>query len=103
MKVFRFQGYHWSQLDSDEKANILVYNLKFEEDKKTQEGIDKNHYEIILNIHAYQDPRTSEVTFLRLNFWETQNQLSISVNELVKHTTSTIYNDLEQYQAIVGR
>ncbi len=99
LKILRFQGKAWLIQDTDELKNQLVYSLKFDEQSQTKEGRQIKNFELLLQINTYQDPRSADLTFVRLNFWETQRQLSIFANEIVLETTKTIYDHLRAQEA----
>ena len=100
LKILRFQGKAWLVQDTDELKNQLVYGLKFDEQSQTKDGMQTKNFELLLQINAYQDLRSADLTFVRLNFWETQRQASIFANEIVLETTKTIFEHLRAREAM---
>ena len=84
------------------RSHKLTYALKFTEEKKGENEIEKTDYELFMLVYAYQKPASTEVSFLGLKFWEAANTAGIKANEIVRQATEAIYSDLQQYEVLVN-
>lgn len=100
LKTAQFQGKQWTCQHQNAQKGQLFYTLQFQEQLTGDKGEPVSRdITLTLLVNAFQDPRSAEISFVRLSYDEASGERSIMGNEIIKETTGSVYQVLSERQS----